>query len=159
MSADVTTRYVVVGVNGWSGRPWTGKPLHRRCHCRKRLRHAAAVGEGHYGPRGDASLLANGSGHYHGTEVNVRPLLDKLEERIRNNVKDAATGNKRAKFADTTDEIREAGNAHEKQINSIFGAGPAVNPRPQYDCKNMALIILARVEKELNPGEFDELVL
>ena len=107
----------------------------------------------------DAQYLKHTGPIQAGTVINVVPLLEILETRLRGNVVTAANAYKDAGFGHGSDNLPnyQPGNMKEAEVNSIF-FGPPLNPTPEYDCINMATIEMARgVIMTLLPGEFDKL--
>jgi hypothetical protein len=111
----------------------------------------------------DASLLKNVGKITEGTEVDVTPLLAKLEERMRANVVSAASYSpKVAQFPQSRAEANDGTGMGETQINRVFGIDPdplpGETPVPKYDCGTMAKIIMARgLITTIRPGEFAKL--
>jgi hypothetical protein len=90
-----------------------------------------------------------------GQQVDVTPLLNRLEQNLRSNVVAAANyANKAAGFGSPT-ETSELPNWSESGVNAVFGIGPRPSPVPKFDCIAMANLIMVRgVIASLNPGEY-----
>jgi hypothetical protein len=107
------------------------------------------------GKAADASLLWAPPPITVGTQIDVAPLLNKLEEEIRQNVVAAAnTANKNASFG-SQDPNDCPLTFNEAKVNNVFlGGGQA----PSLDCRRMVLLELARgVIATLQAGEFDKM--
>jgi hypothetical protein len=106
------------------------------------------------GNPGDASVL-NVVGIKRGQKINVMPLINKLEERLRANVV-AATGlQKFAHFPNSGESFNNGSGMNESQVNAIFAPS---TPTPAVDCLGMATIVEAKgLIMILKPGEFDKL--
>jgi hypothetical protein len=107
----------------------------------------------------DARYLHGPTNIKRGDKIDVAPLLKAFEDRIRQDVVDAANyQNKRAGFPRSVKDSRSCDTVDEATVNSVFGIGPAPSPLPKYDCMSMVEIIFARaVIKESKPGEFNSL--
>jgi hypothetical protein len=101
----------------------------------------------------DASALGNLGNITCGEQIDVTPLLNCLEQRLRSNVVAAANyANKRANFGWPPGLYSFS----EKGINAIFGIGQMPNTTPDLDCEQMATVITARgviATIDPNPGD------
>ena len=91
-----------------------------------------------------------------GTVIDISPLLNVLETRLRNNVVAAAnfTPKQAAFWGKTSSPL----NLSETGINAIFRRGAAPSPLPQVDCLLMQNIIMAEgVITTLKPGEYTKI--
>ena len=113
------------------------------------------------GDADDAGLYLDMGPIKKGELIDVTPLLVALEQRVRNNIADAALSpniKDSARFGWTPRrgfgvvQIGEAG------LNSLFNGGWS-GAKIRYNCSDMADIFWARgVQTTLNPGEFDKLI-
>jgi hypothetical protein len=153
---------VLVGVNKWTRQEWgaTGPAIAIAGSTYDTLQQLAINITGR---AGDASLLGNVGAITPGKQVDVRPLLNKLEERIRQDVVTAANFNgKKARFPDSVEESMGTVGMGEREVNRVFGIDPHPmlpgTPLPAYDCGSMVKIIMARgLIMELQPEEFGKI--
>ena len=107
------------------------------------------------GNAGDALHLGRFRQIEKGEQIDVTPLLNCLEQALRDNVVAAANAPKAASFG-TPDNLSERPNPHESYVDSIFGIGTPPNPTPKFDCAMMANWVMARgviATIDPNPGD------
>jgi large repetitive protein len=110
----------------------------------------------------DASLFGNIGPILKGEQVDVSPLLTKLQQTVNNNIVEA-TQDPDIWYScvfPTTDHTPEAWSLStigEAQLNSLFGDG-WTGPEIPYSCIQMAEIFVTRgIQGVLQPGEFDQI--
>ena len=107
------------------------------------------------GKEEDSKLLDNNVVLAAGTEIDVCPLLKKLENDLRANVVKAAMAKKFARFPKGEEKYLSGRGMKADDVNRIFERG---NPVLIIECAVMARVVMARgLITTLNEGEFDEL--
>jgi hypothetical protein len=106
------------------------------------------------GVESDASLLGHSAQIKRGEQIDVTPLLQELEQRMRTAVKAAAlVTNKNATFG-SAEGVAPCRSFKEAQVKNVFDDGGG--PGPMCDCASMMMLEMAYgLITQLNPGEFD----